>query len=77
MPFIKYEKESLKPYTREQVVKMLPAVGSILMRTPAEMENRRANQRKCVVVQTNAEALWYRVRFVGAGYHQCYKVPEV
>jgi len=76
----KIQEAKYHPYTREQLEAMLPAVGTYLMRTPAALDDqygRGVMPRRCVAVEVNTFALWYRVRFLGSGLHQCFKVPEI
>jgi hypothetical protein len=76
----KIKERSYNPYTRGMLEQLLPSVGEHLTRPPSALNgDLRKNliRRRCVVVQVNREALWYRVKWLNAGYYECFKVPEV
>jgi hypothetical protein len=61
----------------KQVLKnKLPKVGDVRMETPTAPQGCTYAPQECVVVYVNEAHLWYRVRFVETGFHECYKVPQ-
>lgn len=76
----KVKEQSYNPYTHGQAEQLLPAVGEKLRKTPAYLDDdhrRGRSPRDCIVVEVNPLSLWFRVRFVNSGLHQCFKVPEI
>lgn len=76
----KIKEQTYNPYSREMLEQMLPNVGDYLMREPSALNGEaRKNiiRKRCVVVEVNREALWYRVQWLDTGYYECFKVPEL
>ena len=58
--------------------RQLPPIGHRMRRrmyNGHELDNN--NPVWCEVVAVNPSKLWYRVRYMGTGVHECFKVPEV
>lgn len=56
---------------------LLPKVGDVRMEvlTLSDRQDMGAPE-ECVVVEVHPAHLWYRVRFTGSGFYECYKVPQ-
>jgi len=67
---------------KKQARSLLPKVGDVrreiptIGKTSTCMENATHTPQKCVVVEVNPAHLWYRVKFEGSGFVECYKVPK-
>lgn len=61
-----------------ELMKKLPKVGDRRLEPMTILRERRADvpPEPCVVVYVNQDHLWYRVRFLNAGWHECYKLPR-
>lgn len=76
----KIKELSYNPYTRGMLEQMLPKVGDYLMREPGALNSdlrKKIIRKRCVVVEVNTQALWYRVRWLDSNYCECFKVPEI
>lgn len=57
--------------------KMLPKVGDVRMETMTVSDRMDVSKpERCVVVEVDAQRLWYRVRFDRTGSFECYKLPR-
>lgn len=54
---------------------MLPKVGDVRVEIPTIPDKQGPRPMECVVVEVHPAHLWYRVRFTGSGFYECYKVP--
>lgn len=64
--------------TRAQVLAMMPEVGEIRTELPSVIDgSNRLGPKRCIVVEIHPDHLWYRVRFIDSGNHECYKVPRL
>lgn len=64
--------------SKEELRAQLPKVGDKLMeRRTLEGKLRVGDLEPCVVVEVSPEHLWYRVRFIETGFHECIKLPKV
>ena len=65
--------------TRNEARQLLPKVGDVREEIPTYSKAAGVPApppQKCVVVYVNTAHLWYRVRFIDTGLHECYKVPR-
>lgn len=63
--------------TVNDVRNMLPKVGDIRREIPTIPDKVQSPEpRECIVVEVNRAHLWYRVRFTGSGFIECYKLPQ-
>jgi hypothetical protein len=62
---------------RETVKALLPKVGDVRQEVPT-LTNRQTtgDPEECVVIEVHPDHLYYRVRFTGSGFIECYKVPK-
>lgn len=54
---------------------LLPKVGDVRIEVPTIPDKQGPAPQECVVVEVHPAHLWYRVRFTGSGFYECYKVP--
>lgn len=69
-------KERPTCYTKEELRKMLPKVGTRLMKPMMRSFLETSPLEPCTVVEVNTYYYWYRVRFDKTGTCQCFKLPE-
>jgi hypothetical protein len=69
--------------TKEQAQAQLPKLGDVRMEHPTIDESTPSRgsvvlnpPQRCVVVEVNAEHLWYTVQFEN-GFRESYKVPRI
>lgn len=60
------------------LMERLPKVGQKRMERMAVGPEKKGAPppEPCVVVEVNRAHLWYRVRFIRTGFHECYKLPR-
>lgn len=55
----------------------LPKVGDVRMEIPTIPDKvKRPDPQECIVIEVHPDRLWYRVRFTGSGFVECYKLPR-
>lgn len=80
---VRGRKETTPPtaYTLNEVIGMLPQVGSWLWKIPTlkRAKHEKPEALRCQVIYVNTAHLWYTVQFTtaqGRTYREAYKAPE-